>query len=126
MGARAVAPLPRKRRGRSHRNSRDSDPSSGSGRHARTCDPLPDPDPTERPALVSSGLATGGSDRVPIETKRSSFVLTERFRRSERVEVDPEVTARVRALYEGGRYLDAFEAARAGGPLQAWRGAEAL
>jgi tetratricopeptide (TPR) repeat protein len=63
---------------------------------------------------------------VPIETQRRSFVLTERFRRSERVDVAPEVTAGVRALYERGRYLDAFEAARAGGPLQAWRGAEAL
>jgi tetratricopeptide (TPR) repeat protein len=63
---------------------------------------------------------------VSIQNKRRSFVLTERFRRSERVDVDPAVVDRVRALYDAGRYLDAFEASRAAGPLQAWQGSAAL
>ena len=63
---------------------------------------------------------------MSIESKRRTLVLTERFRRSERVDVTPAVVDRVRALYECGRYLDAFEASRPAGPLQAWQGAAAL
>jgi tetratricopeptide (TPR) repeat protein len=63
---------------------------------------------------------------VSNDRRRRSFVLTERFKRSQRVDVDPRLVEHVRELYEGGRYLDAFEASRIAGPLQAWKGAAAL
>lgn len=40
-------------------------------------------------------------------------------------EVPAEVLESVRSLYEAGLYLQAYERSRAGGPLRAWRGAEA-
>lgn len=58
--------------------------------------------------------------------KRRSFVLTQSFKRSERREVDGALLVRLQSLYEAGHYLDAFVLAGTAGPLQAWRGADAL
>src|SRR5215470_6413572 len=57
---------------------------------------------------------------------RRPYVLTDRFRRLERREVDGALLAKVQSLYDKGRYLDAYAEATTAGPLQAWSGAEAL
>jgi tetratricopeptide (TPR) repeat protein len=68
---------------------------------------------------------TGGTSNR-MGQRRRPHVLTDRFPRLERREVDGDVLARVQSLYDEGRYLDAHVVASTAGPLQAWSGVEAL